>query len=110
MIRGRKGFEQGSLSILSVVEVLRGIESEEKRGRAMELLDEAFNIYSLDRDVALSYVDIYFELKRKRQSAGDVDLLIAATARAKDEVIMTADSGLKKFRPMVKVEIVGAES
>ena len=104
-IRGRSGFDEGSISIMTLIEVLRGIEDEDKREKTMDLLQDAFEILDVNRDVAQAYLKLHFELKRKGESSSDADQLIAATALSRGEMLLTSDKGFLRFSPLVKVRL-----
>ncbi|MGI0086193.1 MAG: type II toxin-antitoxin system VapC family toxin [Nitrososphaerales archaeon] len=105
-IRKRSDFEDGSISIITLIEVLRGIEDGEKREKTSGLLEQAFEVVDVNRDVARAYFKLYFELKRKGESSSDADELIAASALSQGETLLTSDKGFLKFDPWVKVKLV----
>jgi tRNA(fMet)-specific endonuclease VapC len=105
-IRKKTDFEEGSISIITLIEVLRGIEDGEKREKTAGLLEQAFEIVDVNREVARAYLKLYFELKRKGESSSDADELIAATALSEGEALLTSDRGFLKFDPLVKVKLV----
>jgi tRNA(fMet)-specific endonuclease VapC len=107
-IRNKEKFEEGSISIITLVEVLRGIEDEERREKMIGLLEETFEILDINLEVAQSYVELYFELKKKGKTISDADGLIAATAKSKNDTLLTLDKGFKKFEPYVKVEMMSS--
>ncbi len=106
--RIRKGadYGEGSISVITLIEILRGIEDEEKREKTMSLLEESFEILDVNRSVGLSYVKLCFELKKKRTPASVADQLIAATALANDQVLLTSDRAFLMFQPSVKVKLL----
>lgn len=105
-IRRGRAFEEGSISIITLIEVLRGIEDEEKRKETANLLEEAFEILDVNRDVAEAYNELYFELKKKGKVSPDADQLIAATARSRSEALLTSDKDFLEFEPLVKVKFI----
>ena len=105
-VRKKSSFEEGSISIITLIEVLRGIEDEKKREKTAYLLQQAFEIVEVNRDVAHAYLKLYFELKKKGESCSDADELIAATALTKRTILLTSDSGFLKFDPLVKVKLI----
>jgi tRNA(fMet)-specific endonuclease VapC len=105
-IRKKREFEEGSISIITLIEVLRGIEDAEKRERTAELLQRAFEIVDVDWEVARAYLRLYFELRKKGESSPDADELIAATALSRGEALLTSDKGFLKFDPLVKVKLI----
>jgi predicted nucleic acid-binding protein len=105
-IRRKTPFEEGSISVITLIEVLRGIEDEEKRKKMTSLIQDAFDFLDVNKEVAQSYVDIYFELRKKGEVFSDADGLIAATAHSRQETLLTSDKGFLRFRPLVKVELI----
>ena len=105
-IRGGTGFEEGAVSIITVIEVLRGIDDEQKCAKMIALIKDAFEILVVDEEVGQSYVKLYFELKKKGELASDADELIAATVHSKKETLITADKGFRRFEPFIKVNLV----
>jgi tRNA(fMet)-specific endonuclease VapC len=105
-IRRKISFEEGSISVITVIEVLRGIDEEEKRNKMTSLVEEAFEILDVNKEVALTYLKLYFALKRKGETASDADELVAATALSKGETLLTSDRDFLKFEPLVKVKLI----
>jgi predicted nucleic acid-binding protein len=105
-IRKKSDFEEGSISIISLIEVLRGIEDPGKRDKTFSLLQQAFEIIDVNQDVARAYLRLYFALKKKGESSSDADQLIAATALSERETLLTSDKGFLRFDPLVKVKLV----
>jgi len=105
-IRGKTVFEGGSISIITLIEVLRGIDDTEKRKKMASLIKEAFEVIDVNKEISESYLVLYFELKRKREASSDADELIAATARSMGEILVTSDKGFRKFEPLIKVKLV----
>jgi len=102
----RKGrFEEGAISIITLLEVLRGV-SPEKRGRVKRLLEKAFNILNIDNDVVLKYCELYTALKKQGQLIPDADLLIAATAIANNLTLVTKDKDFERLKKQgLKLEL-----
>lgn len=65
-ISGKSSFEEGSISIITLIEVLRGIEDEGKREKTMDLLQDSFQILDVNQEVVQAYMKLHFEMKRKR--------------------------------------------
>lgn len=97
MIRTNK-YEEGSISIITLIEFLRGV-SDEKRSTVKSLLEESFDIVWLDNDIIQIYCRIYRELKRKGEPVPDADLLIAATAISKRLELFSNDIHFEKLVP-----------
>ena len=107
-IRRKGNFEEGSISIITLIEVLRGIEDDDKREKTASLLEDAFDILDVDQKVARAYLGLYFELKKKGELASDADELIAATALSREEALLTSDKDFLKFEPLIKVKLVAS--
>jgi predicted nucleic acid-binding protein len=96
--RGTKGLEllgNCYLSAISLIEFLRYYRVEERRRRLKTLLEDIFQIVSIDNDVILIYCKPYSPLKEIGEPIEDADLLIASIAIAKDLVLHTLN--LKHF-------------
>jgi predicted nucleic acid-binding protein len=105
-IRKKTPFEEGTISIITLIEVLRGIDDDDKREKMANLVEEAFEILDVNREVMWSHIKLYFELKKKGEMSSDADELIAATAMTKRETLLTSDRAFLKFEPLIKVKIV----
>ena len=98
-------FIEGSISVITLIEFLRGI-SEEKRQKIKKILEEAYEIIGLDNYVILEYCKLYDELRKKGEMIGEADLLIVASAKARKLTLMTLDKGFKKLENLgVKVVV-----
>jgi predicted nucleic acid-binding protein len=104
----RKGvFESGAISIMTLIEVLRGVP-QGKRERVKRLLEESYEVLGLNNDAILKYCEIYEELKRRGELLPDADLLIAAIAMAHGYTLVTKDLGFKRLEALgVKLELRG---
>jgi len=60
-----------------------------------KLLENLFDVVTLDNDVILTYCSLYRKLRETGKGIGDADLLIAASAISKNLVFWTED--LKHF-------------
>ena len=101
--RGR--YEEGSISIITLIEVLRGIPSE-KRDRAKQLLERSFDVLNIDNKVILKYCELYTSLKRRGLLIPDADLLIAATAIANNLTLVTKDKDFERIKELgLKLEL-----
>ncbi|MEF8832975.1 MAG: type II toxin-antitoxin system VapC family toxin [Candidatus Thermoplasmatota archaeon] len=92
MMREKK-FERGAISVITVIEVLRGVK-EGKRQNVKRLLEESFDVIGLETQVILTYCDLYSNLKSDGNILPDADLLVASSALAHD---LTLKSGDKDF-------------
>ena len=96
MLRERK-HEVGAVSIITLIEVLRGLEAR-KRTKVKELLEESFNLLNLDNEVIETYCNLYHKLKEKGTPIPDADLLIAATAISHNVMLKTKDEHFERLR------------
>jgi len=96
LLRERR-HEVGAISIITLIEVLRGIEAT-KRARVKELLEESFTVISLDYEVMETYCNLYQRLKEEGTIIADADLLIAATAISRNMNLKTRDRHFERLR------------
>ena len=96
MLRERK-HEVGAISIITLIEVLRGIEAD-KRKRVKELLEKSFDLINLNNKVVETYCNLYRKLKEDGKPIQDADLLIAATAISNNMALKTKDEHFKILR------------
>jgi tRNA(fMet)-specific endonuclease VapC len=93
----RKGeTHPGNISILTIIELLRGIPSEKRRA-LKENLEELYNVQQISNEVVLEYCRIYTELKESGELIQDADILIAATAIASEDELSSKDSDFKRL-------------
>lgn len=90
-------YEEGAISVLTLIEVLRGV-GEEKRGEVKLLLEESFDVLNLSNKVIITYCKIYEKLREKGETLPDADLLIAATSISKGLSIKTGDKHFERLR------------
>ncbi len=103
----REGVRMGdALSVLTVLEYLRGIPVENRK-EIKRLLEESFQIIGLDNDVILEYCRLYNSLKAEGKLISDADLLIAATAISKGMKLLT--SNIRHFRRLKRHGLVLVE-
>jgi len=102
----KKGvYEEGSISIITLIEFLRGVPPE-KRGEVKRLLETSFEVLSIDNRVILKYCELYTLLRQKGELIPDADLLIAATAMANNLVLTTKDEHFERLKELgLKVEV-----
>lgn len=96
LIRERR-HEVGAISIITLIEVLRGLEAG-KRAKVKELLEESFDILNLDNSIIETYCNLYQKLKNKGVLMPDADLLIAATAMRHNIILKTKDEHFERLR------------
>jgi tRNA(fMet)-specific endonuclease VapC len=95
LIREKK-HEVGAISVITLIEVLRGIDAQ-KRAKVKKLLEESFNLLDLDNEVVETYCSLYQNLRKEGTLIPDADLLIAATAMSHDMTLKTKDEHIKKM-------------
>lgn len=94
--------DQFSISVISRLELLVGLDKDTKTKRELELtLDECKNI-PVDTAIATAAADLFHSLKSKLKFK---DLVIAATAEKNGYTVITCDKDFKKLKD-VKVLLV----
>jgi predicted nucleic acid-binding protein len=89
---------QGIISIITLAEILRGINTQ-KRPAIKRLLEESFAVLNLDSTVVEKYCDLYSNLKKQGTLLPDADLFIAATAMTHDLTLETTDAHFQRLKP-----------
>jgi len=101
-----KRFEVGAVSVMTLIEILRGVPSN-KRSTVKDLLEKAFNIISIDNEVILEYCRLYDKLKKRGVLIPDANLLIAACASVQNLKIKTMDKDFERLRDLgLSIQIV----
>jgi len=102
----RRGeLREGCISVITLIEILRGVPAH-KRREVKLALEEIYTIIPLDHEIIQEYCNLYEALKRRGIKISDADLLIAASAKAKNLTLVTADKGFERLRELgIKVEI-----
>jgi len=101
----REELREGHISIITLIEILRGVPAH-KRREVKLALEEIYTIIPLDNEVIQEYCKLYEALKRRGIKISDADLLIAASAKAKNLTLVTADKGFERLRGFgVKIEV-----
>lgn len=96
MLRERR-HEVGAVSIITLIEVLRGLEAG-KRPKVKELLEGSFELLSLDNEGVETYCRLYQKLREEGMALPDADLLIAATAISHGIALKTRDEHFERLR------------
>jgi len=91
-----KKFEYGNISVITLLEMLRGLE-DEKRAQTKKLLEETFDVHGLDNKTIDTYCNIYRVLNRKGKPLPDADLIIGATAISHNETLRTRDQHFERL-------------
>jgi hypothetical protein len=95
----RKKYEFASISVITLIEILRGVKAE-KRERVKDLIERSFDVIGLDNRVVETYCDLYDRLRERGEMISDADLLIAATAISRGLTLRTSDK--KHFERLKK--------
>lgn len=85
-----KRHEIGAISIITLIEILRGLE-DRKRVKVKDLLEKSFSVQNLNNGTIIIYCSLYRRLKKEGVLIPDADLLIAATAISKNMTLKTQD-------------------
>jgi predicted nucleic acid-binding protein len=100
----QKKHNPGAISPLTLIEILRGIESR-RRTRVKHLLEESFSVISIDNSTIEAYCDLYMKLKKEGNLLPDTDLITAASAMAHDLALVTNHEHFKRLRTRFKNRI-----
>jgi len=108
IIKKFKQFELGEIgiSIITVSELQYGVAKSTYRKKNEVRLEEflaPFEILTYDQTAAKVYGDIRFQLEKRGQPIGPLDLLIAAHAVSQDMVLITNNE--KEFKRIKKLKI-----
>jgi predicted nucleic acid-binding protein len=92
----RGAAEEGAISVITLLEVLRGVD-EEKRREVKELLEKSHEVKGVDNDVVLLACSLYEKVKKAGEPVPDADLIIAATAIAHSLPLETGDAHFNRL-------------
>lgn len=104
ILRKKRGYQYGSISSITLIEVVRGTKDTEM-AEVLVLLKQMFQVYDISDDVILVYSKLYNALKQRRKTIADADLIIIATAHAKSEKLLTKDHGFGNLSDIVDIQI-----
>ena len=104
-LKGKIKYLGDSISIISLMEVGRVIENKRKL-EVLKTLEDMFKVYPIDEKVAVEYTELYYRLREKGRLIVDLDLIIASTAKAYDEKLLTRDKDFLVVKDYVNVEII----
>ena len=104
-LKGEIKYLGDSISIISLMEVRRVIENK-RRLEVLKTLEDMFKVYLVDGKVAVEYTELYYRLREKGRLIVDLDLIIASTAKAYDEKLLTRDKDFLAVKDYVNVEII----
>ena len=101
----KEELREGCVSIITLIEILRGVPAH-KRREVKQALEKIYTVIPMDNEVIQEYCNLYEALKRRGIKISDADLLIAASAKAKNLTVVTADKGFERLRELgIKIEI-----
>ena len=98
MLREKK-FEPGAISVITLIEILRGVPKN-KRKTIKRLLEETFDIIGINNNTILKYCELYEALKRSGSLISDADLLIAACASTYNLKLKTMDKDFERLKEL----------
>jgi tRNA(fMet)-specific endonuclease VapC len=98
MIKEKK-HTAGFISIITLIEMLRGIEAK-KRPKVEELLEETFKLLNIDNKTVETYCTLHQKLREEGTLIPDADLLIAAAAITHDLTLETKDEHFQRLKPL----------
>ena len=96
LMRERR-YEPGAISVVTLIEVLRGIR-DERRTEVKGLLEQSFTLINLNNKVITNYCILYQKLRESGETIPDADLLIAATAISHNLHLKTRDKHFERLR------------
>lgn len=99
-----------AIAAITVAELLVGVELSEGRNRArrqafVDDIAATVTILSYDLDVAAAHAELLVAIRRQGVPRGAHDLVIAATAKASNRTVVTADT--TAFRDLPDVSVRG---
>lgn len=85
-----------AIAAITVAELIVGVDLASRKQRAarrayVDAIIESLPIIAYDREVAFEHAELLAAVRRQGRPRGAHDLLIAATARASDRTVVTAD-------------------
>jgi tRNA(fMet)-specific endonuclease VapC len=96
LMRERR-YEAGAISVVTLIEVLRGIE-EERRAEVKGLLEQSFDLLNLNNEIITNYCTLYHKLRESGETIPDADLIIAATAISHDLPLKTENNHFERLK------------
>lgn len=87
---GKADTRPGKISIFIFIEILRGVSPD--KGRLLkENLEELYDVRQVSNEVVLEYCRVYTGLVESGEIIPDIDILIAATAIASGDDLISND-------------------
>lgn len=93
----RQGDEPFGISVITIAELLHGVERADTAGRRIRRSDfvekiiELFPIFDFDVNVARRYAAVWADAAKAKRQIGAHDLILAATALTLDFTIITTN-------------------
>lgn len=109
-VRFLQNEEELYISALSVGELVEGIEDSDRKEERMDSLNDflaGITVLSFTRDTAVEFGKIRNKLRKNGKLIGDIDTMIAATARVNDLEILTDNA--QHFSKVGEIEIHSSE-
>jgi tRNA(fMet)-specific endonuclease VapC len=94
------------ISVITQAELLFGVARKPGAVKLADLVDEFLlrvRILPWTSDAALAYAKLRADLERRGVSLGNMDMLIAAHARAEGAVLVSNDQALRRLEPFIAV-------
>ena len=104
VLKNTRKYERGSISSITLLEIIRGTRDAEM-SEVLELLRQMYRVYDLDDDVIRVYSKLYQGLESSKRKFKEHDLIIAATAYAKSEKLITSDNDFKVLKDLLDIGI-----
>lgn len=100
-----------AIAALTGAELLLGVElasgsRRAARRRFVEALLRSIPVESYDLEVAVAHASLMAEVRRAGKPRGAHDLIIAATAAARDRTLLTSDRAAFSGLPTIRVRMV----
>ncbi len=99
--RGRLAeLSSGAITIVTLLEILRGVRSKDDREKLKDSLKKLFTILPLNEDAAQRYCELYISLRSRGRMIPEADLIIASICMVFDEVLVTKDRHFQELRDL----------
>jgi len=101
-----------ALAAITAAELLVGVQLADRRRKArrrkfVEELLSSIPVEVYDLDTARAHAELLAHVRREGRARGAHDLLIAATARARARIVVTADATGFSDLPGIEVRLLG---
>jgi len=89
-------YRYGAISIILLIEILRGVPVE--KGEAVKKhLEKSYTVIHLNNEIILKYCELYDKLRETSEILDDADLLLAATALARNLTLVSRDKDFERL-------------